>query len=207
MTMDRAIKEHGILFSWPMVLAILDRRKRVTRRLDLSWLKVKAGDHLWVRENWRTGASLDKYNATQIRQMASEAGYRGGVYAPIWYEADGAFRRWGDSDEKDFGGKGRLRIGRFMPRWASRLVREVTEDARKERLWDITEEEARLEGLQNFPNSTGDHWGVWEADCWEPTARGAFARLWSTLHTKPGERFEDNPTLARLAFDYQEVAR
>jgi hypothetical protein len=34
------MREHGMMFSAPMVLAIKDRRKFVTRRLDKSWLKV-----------------------------------------------------------------------------------------------------------------------------------------------------------------------
>lgn len=30
--------------------------------------------------------------------------------------------------------------------------------------------------------------------------RVTFGALWGTLHTKPGERWEDNPELVRLAF-------
>ena len=59
------MREHPILFSAPMVRALLNTKlrtwppepadptkptKAVTRRLSKQWLKVKAGDPLWVRE-------------------------------------------------------------------------------------------------------------------------------------------------------------
>ena len=83
-----------------------------------------------------------------------------------------------------------------MPRWASRIQLECLEDAREQRLQDITEEEARLEGVllcnpERAPWVTGGKF---------TSHLAAFNDLWSTLHTKPGERWSDNPTVIRLVF-------
>jgi hypothetical protein len=52
----------GILFSAPLVLALLANRKTVTRRLDKRWLKLKVGDLLYVRETIRfAGTSAPRH--------------------------------------------------------------------------------------------------------------------------------------------------
>jgi hypothetical protein len=107
-----------------------------------------AGDRLWLREAWRTGVSLDKLNGTEIAQKALDADYPK-PWAPIQYEADGVRDNW---IEDVFGAPGRLRIARFMPRWASRIVLEI-EEVRAERLHEISEEDAKAEGVR-IPVST-----------------------------------------------------
>jgi hypothetical protein len=206
------MKEHPILFSAPMVCALLADRKHVTRRLSKSWLKVKAGDRLWVRETWCRNPSLtrDPFN---LRNPLD-----------ILYRADcpDAEPPKGAAITRD-----RLRWlclhdctwkpSIHMPRWASRILLECEEDARVERLHDLTEEDAIAEGVsraEDHPTfdkrecprchgsglfSGGSLEGVVECDCGLcDTAIKRFANLWGTLHTKPGETWNSNPEVVRV---------
>ena len=170
------MKERPILFSRTMVQAILDGKKNQTRRIvkyqrgddcfvmldydGVGWWPYSSddgesanvdgmeypyrspygqpGDRLWVREAWRTIPGLmDDKPPRDIRQDA-----------PLRYEADGEFN--GQSFHP-----GKLRPSMFMPRWASRLLLEVT-GVRVERLQDISEADAVAEGVEPFVNSDGD---------------------------------------------------
>jgi hypothetical protein len=160
--------DHPILFSGPMVNALLAGRKTQTRRMSKSWLKVKEGDRLWVRESWFHD---DPHGVFYDEQK------------PL-YRADGeiAFEK-GDSWKPSI----------HMPRWASRLTLIATADARVERLQDISEEDARAEGTE--PTTCAN---VLPPKDGFPSYRSAFAMLWQSLHTKPGERWDDNPELVVL---------
>ena len=74
----------------------------------------------------------------------------------------------------------------FMPRWACRYYARVV-SVRPERLQDITDEDAAIEGTfvgQNFPLATH----------WYPGRLGEFyLEWWDSLHKKPGTRSQDNP--------------
>lgn len=221
MTPSTAAREHGILFSAPMVLALLDDRKHVTRRLSKQWLKVKAGDRLWVRETWAS-PEVDKSKQGRIAYNADgvcgcwcgHSEDRSFIYHGRILEADGYHQRFPKEGSSTFGlaKYSDIRSGEypsyrygwrpsiFMPRWASRILLEVEEDARLERLRDITEEEAIAEGIERSPGnvlyrdySVSDHWADWTV-----SAIKSFASLWRTIHTKPGERWEDNPEVVRV---------
>ncbi len=220
--------EHPILFSGPMIRALLNTRigepgpidpakpyKSRTRRMSKQWLKVRAGDYLWVRETWRVWGFREdnpvtfEYAADGARQEENEQAETAATYES-WYERicvscteelaelhrqgkggvvhDGDVYHWNGGPNPM-----RWRPSIFMPRWASRIRLQATEDARLERLQDITEEDARLEGVdaERWVRIGGDG-GV--------SYRLGFRSIWHSLHTKPGERWEDNPELVRLAF-------
>ena len=165
--------ERPILFSAPMVRAILAGTKTQTRRTlkpqpthfnpagvprrvnpdggpsaVLACPYGKPGDRLWVRESWRACSEAD---AVPPRDM--DAAYR------VWFEADAFAGRFHQP------GYGKLRPGMFMPRWASRITLEVT-SVRVERLRDITRGDAMAEGCP-FPNmAKGDSPRRWFEYLW-----------------------------------------
>lgn len=187
-----------IIFSGPMVRALLDGRKTQTRRMlgtqPESWLKFDllydgkvifrshsgmrqdvavpyaVGDRLWVRESWRTAPEADHLRPSEIDRGA-----------PILTLADTGLTfpspLWG-----------RYRHARFMPRWASRLALTVTE-VRCQRLQEISEENAEAEGLLRSElrsGLTGERIGETAFSCGDGvfgrSATKIFARLWNGLH-------------------------
>ena len=165
--------EHPILFSAPMVQAILDGRKTMTRRVlnpqpsvgaylhhdekdgiafanpcSFNKYKYQVGDRLWVREAWAEGMN---------------------VPVPAIYKAD---KEWTDIKIK-------WKPSIFMHRWASRITLEIT-NIRVERLQDITEADAWKEGVHDFIDPKHPY-----IDKWGGTpAVGAFSNLWQKINGK-----------------------
>jgi hypothetical protein len=207
-----------ILFSGPMVRAILDGRKTQTRRvlkpqlgdiasafqflpgkwrfLDHSGARVHQvfsapfanGDRLWVREAWHTSPSYDDLKPTEL-----------GGDESILYAADGVWESWGWGDTGCING-GRKRPSIFMPRWASRLTL-IVEDVRVQRLQVISRGDAMDEGCP-FPNMADG-----------PDPRDWFHELWDGLNAARGFGWDVNPWVAAVTFrtiraniDSEEVA-
>ena len=158
-------KERPILFSGPMVRAILEGRKTQTRRvvklpkdaspyaelhhIDLLGNAVftdgsvvrafaQAGTRLWVRETW-SGTGMDVvYKSDDLSSWRQLSPWRPSIH---------------------------------MPRWASRITLEVT-GVRVERLQDISEEDAKAEGSKIMNH---DDIG------WHSYQRG-FQTLWESIN-------------------------
>lgn len=194
------MKERPILMSAPMVLAILDGRKTQTRRVvnrlrkfgsfsgpitefDVSdtegydrhfrdkgmrWHDMNndrvielcphgiPGDQLWIRE---TFARID-----------DESGFGSGYTE---YKASCNYPEkivWTPSI--------------CMPRWASRILLEIT-DVRVERLQDISEEDAIAEGCFKFPFEDDHAYTFYEDDkSGHATHTGAYRKLWESINGK-----------------------
>ena len=177
------MKERPILFSGPMVLALLDGRKTQTRRvvtkLPLDRYPCpygEPGDRLWVRETFRL---FDSRQECACYDSCSCSKHHG---KPI-------FRATYPDDE------GPWSPSIHMPRWASRIGLEVVE-VREQLLQDISEEDAVAEGLKGItkdgetvkwgiPDKDGlpgtDNYG-WEWARWERNPIQAYRSLWEQIN-------------------------
>ena len=212
--------ERGILFSAPMVRALLDGTKTQTRRVMRARDRVRdsngervpspygvPGDRLWVRETW-----------CQPNPMAREVVYRADIPAELLDEERQVRREVGS------GAYAPWRPSIFMPRWASRITLEVT-DVRVQRVQDISESDAAAEGVPGLTGYAG--WNVftegggmyWRAGV-EPvrgvegvrdyvastplgalSARERYASLWQDINGKrPGCAWRDNPYIWAITF-------
>ena len=170
-------KERPILFSAPMVRAILVGRKTVTRRaLNEQALKnigygVQLGEcHELPTEGPLHPNSVGYYNdfcpcgqpgdRMYVRETFMDLQGTGVEHRP---DPDGPLQRYaygadtrpgssGDEARKDFGLKWKPSI--HMPRAASRILLEIT-DVRVERLQDISEEQCTAEGVRAARDDSG----------------------------------------------------
>jgi len=158
--------ERPIIFSAPMVRAILEGRKTQTRRVvkrlthDAALRRFthaivegrcpygRPGDRLWVRETWAPYHGADE----PVRELDDADCVR--------YAADGAVHMamhdGVDQDPLDAyglaphvsmpGGPWKWRPSIHMPRWASRITLDVV-DVRVERLCSISAADAADEGV------------------------------------------------------------
>ncbi|MCI8903507.1 MAG: hypothetical protein HFE70_04750 [Enterobacter sp.] len=181
------IIERGMIFNGEMVRAILDGRKTQTRRVikdctvgrdqiskfiqigkkfigcypeDVPELIRECcpygvpGDRIWVRETF-----------CSVPHHEEPAGCSALLYAA---DGNGPYGKWTPSIH--------------MPRWASRILLEIT-DVRVERLNDISEEDARSEGISG--SSARD-------------IKEAYAALWRSIYGS--DSWQANPWVWVIVF-------
>ena len=213
------MKERPIIFSAPMVRAILEGRKTQTRRvvkwrdvpngLDLGFSGLSAreypkgwvlesgsrlssewrcaptrcpygapGDRLWVREAWAAGKCADGFKPSMLHPGTWLVDNGG-----LWFPADNARPR------NPISPRGKTRPGMFMPRWASRILLEIT-SVRVERIQDISEADAQAEGIVSRRIGTGDaRTGCRDAfglacddSVWASSTIQAYGALWESIN-------------------------
>ncbi|MEH5098929.1 morphogenetic protein [Atlantibacter hermannii] len=208
------MKERGMIFNGEMVRAILDGRKTQTRRIiserhlnliDLgsqigecyplecgidhensqSYYREhcqfgKPGDRIWVRETYQ-GPLFDYEHMEAYLEDSSK------FEKPDFcvYKADGKpAPEFSDADDN-------LhccwRPSIHMPRWASRILLEIT-DVRVERLASISQEDAAKEGYPANPEPYGGSMDKW---LW-------FRQLWDSIY--PEQSFSHNPWVWVIEF-------
>lgn len=160
------MKERPILFSGPMVCAILEGRKTQTRRIvnpQPEGISTFEGVKLpyWNVGGFRTHATANNPihcpygvpgDQLWVREKLNildwdDSGARLGAF--VQYAADESPRGWThDDDGVDLNwGAGKKTVpSMFMPRWASRITLELLQ-VRVERLQEITEDDALAEGV------------------------------------------------------------
>ena len=194
------MKEHPILFSGPLVRAILSGKKTQTRRLMRSprgggWTPagpiIRTAADLadpWFR--WERKQSFAELEFLDVRCPYGKPGDR------LWVRETFSFGPGGQGDirYRAYGENGEgWTPSIHMPRWASRIDLEVTE-VRVQRLLEITEEDAQAEGVRGHPlgraalDANGTH-------------KGAFLAVWEAINgTRPGGSIADNPWVWAVSF-------
>lgn len=189
--------DRPILFSEPMVCAILEGRKTQTRRVltlqntqtdvercngladcwpDLDFDEAySTKSHLKV-ENPRTLRIYKIFPRTKtgdrlwVREAWAQVGDNDDYDTVAYYRADSAYPaecKW--------------RPSIHMPRWASRLTLIVS-DVRIERIQDINDADA------------------WDEGCHAPCAHSTFRVLWNKLNEKRGFGWKSNPWVIAITF-------
>ncbi|MBH2876110.1 hypothetical protein ACTVNX_16255 [Serratia nevei] len=217
------MKERPVIFNSEMVRAILDGRKTQTRRTianvgsdnciplqkptktkDGIYTHVmdapgnglcpfgQIGDRLWVRETFailgnEDGCPID-WDGNLIKGDEKHAAR---IYKASCWQEPGNYGLWSIPD-RDTQYEGTWRPSIHMPRWASRITLEITA-VRVERLNDISEEDAKAEGVKAGVSPGHEHM----------MHQVAFSELWQSIYG--AENWSANPWVWVIEFKHVEV--
>lgn len=193
---ERAAVERPVLFSAPMVRAILEDRKAQTRRV------MKPQPPVGTRSVYRPfGGELNNWQGARgdliawygrcpygqegdrlwVRETLRPSQSQVVTYAedgcPAWRHGESVTWPWPKTPL--------VRTAIFMPRWASRILLGVVE-VRAQRLHDIQESDALAEGVEVKVRENG--------------ALVPFRELWDSINEKRGFGWRGNPWVWGITF-------
>lgn len=199
------MSEKPILFSGPMVCALLAGTKTQTRRVLKPQPCIRpglvepfdGGPTYWavfdgdqeagiVRVPYRVGDRLyvrEAWKTSALYDTTAPSALRRDV--PIYYLTNDRLIP-----------VARYRQAIHMPRWASRITLTVT-DVRVERLQDISDADAFAEGTPTDAPIAGIEIDI-DGDWWAGAARARYRQLWDQING-PGS-WEANPWVAAYTF-------
>lgn len=216
--------DRPILFSAPMVRALLDGRKTQTRRPlspqpeqgarfsgiepDGKWLFTKGcyyekmagrfsvGDRLYVREEYYQFGHWEAVEGASTKGGRQKWSFVG-TKSMVRFDAPSEFFV---SRNVAYPGVPAWykRLGRFMPRSLSRMTLIVT-DVRVERLQDCSESDAQAEGLQSEIQGFLPAWRGGEHLDWRIFRQAAYADLWNSINGEGA--WEANPWVSAVSFE------
>lgn len=243
------MKEHPLLFSAPMVRALLDGTKTQTRRvvkfppidgdnqhaephrawLDRSYEKPSLGGCACLKmpygpeegdistvqrifPNWEAGERIyvrESYyqfgHWEPIEGKRTKGGRQKWMFVPdhseiVFHEPGHAHVRKGRHHRDPSTPAWHKRLGRFMPRAASRITLDITH-VRVERLQDISEEDCWAEGIEQCDgqfDSAAQCLMAKRLGCSPEDARPQYALLWESING-PGS-WDANPFVWVIEF-------
>lgn len=198
-------KERPIIFSGPMVRAVLEGRKTQSRRIMTPQPRnggVLDPDNYYFYPYFPGGVELDMNSP--ILPPYGLPGDRLWVRETFWSPASPDTAVYYDADSL-----GRLSAvcakykkspAIHMPRWASRITLAIT-GVRVERLQSITEDDAKAEGVNISDPCSGVV--TCAVGCWrcpvDPVE--AFSVLWNSIYgARPGASWAENPYIWVINF-------
>jgi len=208
-------KARPILFSSPMINALLDGRKTQTRRIvkpPRQWPENSHPDPFamppavwwWNGKHHRVGVRQEcPYGSVGDLIWVREA------FAPLivndWPNPVGPVIYRAEGTHEEYPGRWIPSI--HMARRFSRLTLRIT-DVRVQRLQEISEADAQAEGLEAIDFPYGRFWRNYllsdsEAQC-SPmleTPRESFLSLWDSINARRGYGWDVNPWIWALSFD------
>ena len=163
------------------------------------------GDVLWVRENikcyrsWECHSSEPEHSFEYATDQTEITDWPDDFIPEPPYNSKNCYDETYDNYSMSCVYHNWVRPSIHMPKWACRLFLRIT-SVRAERVADISEEDAKAEGLKCLSKDNGVTWkyGIpdsdgepgqddygWQWERWNTDPRQAFKNLWNSIYAEP----------------------